>query len=171
MKKIIAVVSVALIVLSACSTSEEKDTKEATKSDSEKAQAKTEKDTKSSNSNTINEKELEEFVRSMYQADKQEDVEHADSLLTDDVQTIVYRQFQSASQEDNKNYQKSTSNPKLYKGVDDEDTYLATLEVKVKNNKTKDTSWKQKTMQLKTKDNKVSEIEQVGERDIFDKQD
>lgn len=167
MKKIIAIVSVALIVLSACSTSEEKETKPS----SEKAQAKTEQDTNSSKSNDINEKELEEFVRSMYQADKREDVEHADTLLTDDVQTIVYRQFQSASQEDNKNYQKSTSNPKLYKGVDDENTYLATLEVKIKNNKTKDTSWKQKTMKLKTKDNKVSEIEQVGERDIFDEQD
>lgn|SRR5699024_617700 len=170
MKKIIAIVSVALIVLSACGTSD-KESKQESKSDNEKSQSKTEQSAKAKQTNSINKKHLKEFVRSIYQADKLEDVEHVDTLLTDDVQTIVYRQFQSASQEDNKNYEKSTSNPKLYKGTDDDNTYLATLEVKIKNNKNKETSWKQKTMQVKTKGNKVSQIEEIGERDIFNEQD
>lgn len=171
MKKVIVFLSVAVVLLSACGN--DKDSKESTKTEtknqSEKTEQSTKKDTAKSDS-SINEEKLQEFVMSLYQADKIEDVRHADTLLTNNVQSIVYRQFQSASQDNAKNLEKSVSKPKLYKGVEDDKTYLATTEIKVKNRKSKDISWKQKTMKIDIKGNKVSGIEQVGEREIFNAQ-
>lgn len=165
MKRLIALISVSLLVLTACSTSNE-DSKESKDSDSTN-----ETQTKAKAKPTINEGDLKEFAESIYEADERKDIAHLKSIASDNVQGIINRQFQGANFKNSDRYDKTASNVKLYKNVDTNNTYLATMEVKTRDTKAKKMVWLQKTLEFKIKNGKVNEFQEIGDREIFNEQD
>lgn len=167
MKKFFSVIILSVIVLTACNTNN-KNTDEI--DDTKKAD--TTQQNKSETKNTdVDEIELQEFASSWYEANKRSDIEHFDELASDNIKSVINRQFMSANTENSKDFEKSVSNTKIYQSLDDENDYIVTLEVKYKNHKEKDITWLQKTLNFKMKNGKIDDFQEIGEREIFNDQD
>lgn len=167
MKKFFSVIILSVIVLTACNTNN-KNTDEI--DDTKKAD--TTQQNKSENKNTdVDEIELQEFASSWYEANKRSDIEHFDELASDNIKSVINRQFMSANTENSKDFEKSVSNTKIYQSLDDENDYIVTLEVKYTNHKEKDITWLQKTLNFKMKNGKIDDFQEIGEREIFNDQD
>ncbi|MCH4334937.1 hypothetical protein [Staphylococcus haemolyticus] len=167
MKKIFSVIILSVIVLTACNTNN-KNTDEI--DDTKKAD--TTQQNKSETKNTdVDEIGLQEFASSWYEANKRSDIEHFDELASDNIKSVINRQFMSANTENSKDFEKSVSNTKIYQSLDDENDYIVTLEVKYTNHKEKDITWLQKTLNFKMKNGKIDDFQEIGEREIFNDQD
>lgn len=167
MKKFFSVIILSVIVLTACNTNN-KNTDEI--DDTKKAD--TTQQNKSETKNTdVDEIELQEFASSWYEANKRSDIEHFDELASDNIKSVINRQFMSANTENSKDFEKSVSNTKIYQSLDDENDYIVTLEVKYTNHKEKDITWLQKTLNFKMKNGKIDDFQEIGEREIFNDQD
>lgn len=167
MKKFFSVIILSVIVLTACNTNN-KNTDEI--DDTKKAD--TTQQNKSETKNTdVDEIELQEFASSWYEANKRSDIEHFDELASDNIKSVINRQFMSANTENSKDFEKSVSNTKIYQSLDDENNYIVTLEVKYTNHKEKDITWLQKTLNFKMKNGKIDDFQEIGEREIFNDQD
>lgn len=167
MKKFFTVIILSVIVLTACNTNN-KNTDEI--DDTKKAD--TTQQNKSETKNTdVDEIELQEFASSWYEANKRSDIEHFDELASDNIKSVINRQFMSANTENSKDFEKSVSNTKIYQSLDDENDYIVTLEVKYTNHKEKDITWLQKTLNFKMKNGKIDDFQEIGEREIFNDQD
>lgn len=167
MKKFFSVIILSVIVLTACNTNN-KNTDEI--DDTKKAD--TTQQNKSETKNTdVDEIELQEFAASWYEANKRSDIEHFDELASDNIKSVINRQFMSANTENSKDFEKSVSNTKIYQSLDDENDYIVTLEVKYTNHKEKDITWLQKTLNFKMKNGKIDDFQEIGEREIFNDQD
>ncbi|MBO0385351.1 MULTISPECIES: hypothetical protein [Staphylococcus] len=167
MKKFFSVIILSVIVLTACNTNN-KNTDEI--DDTKKAD--TTQQNKSETKNTdVDEIGLQEFASSWYEANKRSDIEHFDELASDNIKSVINRQFMSANTENSKDFEKSVSNTKIYQSLDDENDYIVTLEVKYTNHKEKDITWLQKTLNFKMKNGKIDDFQEIGEREIFNDQD
>lgn len=167
MKKFFSVIILSVIVLTACNTNN-KNTDEI--DDTKKAD--TTQQNKSETKNTdVDEIGLQEFASSWYEANKRSDIEHFDELASDNIKSVINRQFMSANTENSKDFEKSVSNTNIYQSLDDENDYIVTLEVKYTNHKEKDITWLQKTLNFKMKNGKIDDFQEIGEREIFNDQD
>lgn len=167
MKKLLGFLIVTLFVLSACSSNDDTTQKDNVSKQSETKQENV-NETKNSN---ISEVELQEFASSLYEADKKSDIEHFDELTDDNIKTVINRHFMSENTENSKDFEKSVSNTKIYQSLDNENDYIVTLELKSTNHKEKDITWVQDTINFKTKNGKIVDFEEIGEREIFNDQD
>jgi hypothetical protein len=166
-KKFFSVIILSVIVLTACNTNN-KNTDEI--DDTKKAD--TTQQNKSETKNTdVDEIELQEFASSWYEANKRSDIEHFDELASDNIKSVINRQFMSANTENSKDFEKSVSNTKIYQSLDDENDYIVTLEVKYTNHKEKDIYLVTKTLNFKMKNGKIDDFQEIGEREIFNDQD
>lgn len=167
MKKLLGFLIITLFVLSACSSNED-----TTQKDNVSKQSETKQENVNETKNTnISEVELQEFASSLYEADKKSDIEHFDELTDDNIKSVINRHFMSANTENSKDFEKSVSNTKIYQSLDNENDYIVTLELKSKNHKEKDITWVQDTINFKTKNGKIVDFEEIGEREIFNDQD
>lgn len=170
MKRIISFMVICVFVLSACgfkgTNQQNEDNKSETKAPTTQQNNKSE--TKETN---IDEVELQEFASSLYEANKRSDIEHFEELTTDNVKSVINRQFQGANTENSKDYEKSVSNTKIYQSLDDKNRYIVTLETKDTDHKKKDITWLQKTIEFKIKGGKIDEFQEIGSREIYDEQD
>lgn len=167
MKKFFSVIILSVIVLTACNTNN-KNTDEI--DDTKKADTTQQNKSETKNTN-VDEIELQEFASSWYEANKRSDIEHFDELASDNIKSVINRQFMSANTENSKDFEKSVSNTKIYQSLDDENDYIVTLEVKYTNHKEKDITWLQKTLNFKMKNGKIDDFQEIGEREIFNDQD
>lgn len=170
MKRMIGIVAIILLFTTACGTNDKNEKADEDQSEHNKT---TNQHTNQSETtdNDINEVELQEFASSLYEANKRSEVEHFEELTTDNVKSVINRQFQGANTENSKDYDKSVSNARIYQSLDDKDRYIVTLETKGTNHKEKNITWLQKTIELKTKGGKVDEFQEIGSRQIYDEQD
>lgn len=170
MKKVFSFLILSVILLSACSTNDDNsDKKEKSRNDDSITQ---QQENKTETKNTdVSEVELQEFASSWYEANKRSDIEHFDELASDNIKSVINRQFMSANTENSKDFEKSVSNTKIYQSLDDENDYIVTLEVKYTNHKEKDITWLQKTLNFKMKNGKIDDFQEIGEREIFNDQD
>lgn len=167
MKKFFSVIILSVIVLTACNTNN-KNTDEI--DDTKKAD--TTQQNKSETKNTdVDEIELQEFASSWYEANKRSDIEHFDELASDNIKSVINRQFMSANTENSKDFEKSVSNTKIYQSLDDENDYIVTLNVKYTNHKEKNITLLKKTLNFKMKNGKINDFTETGEKEIFDDQD
>lgn len=170
MKKLITILAVGMLVLTACSGGNDDKQSKSTHTKSE-SKTKTKSETKSSNTN-VNENELKEFALGIYQANKISEIDHIKTLPTDNIRNSINRQFQSGDFSKSNRFSKTATNARAFKDVDDDNRYLVTLETKTKDNKKHKVIWLQKTVQFKTnKNGKVNDFEEIGSREIFNEQD
>lgn len=167
MKKFFSVIILSVIVLTACNTNN-KNTDEI--DDTKKADTTQQNESETKNTD-VDEIGLQEFASSWYEANKRSDIEHFDELASDNIKSVINRQFMSANTENSKDFEKSVSNTKIYQSLDDENDYIVTLEVKYTNHKEKDITWLQKTLNFKMKNGKIDDFQEIGEREIFNDQD
>lgn len=166
MKRLVTLIIATLLILTACGSngdnnSEKEKTKSSDTTTSEKAKSKP----------VINEDKLKDFAKSIYDADSKKDIQYLDELADDNVKSILTRQFQRADLSKSKDFDRTASNVKLYKKVDDSNRYIATLEVKTRDTKEKKQTWLQKTLEFTIKDGKVNQFEEIGSRAIYGEQD
>lgn len=167
MKKFLGLIIAALLLLTACGGNDNNNETKEKKSDTKTTNTTTEK---RKSKPTINEDKLKDFTKSLYDAEKKNDIEYLDEIAGNNVKSIINRQFQRADMSKNEDYDRTASNVKLYKNIDDSNRYIATLEIKTRDTKEKKQTWLQKNVELTIKDGKVSQFEEVGSREIFGEQ-
>lgn len=171
MKRFIGVILILSLLLSACNKDSKNESSQEDKTEDSPTTNQQDENKSETKETNVNEVELKEFASSLYEANKRSEIEHFDDLTTDNVKSVINRQFHGANTENSKNYEKSVSNARIFQQLDDSNRYLVTLEVKYTNHKKKNITWLQKTVDLKIKGGKVDEFQEIGSREIFNEQD